>query len=68
MKKSVEPQGVNDSVDLEFPDWSGMKDSPLRMSPEEAMRLTFEYRNWFPEAALLWDAHRPTPVDAEFVL
>jgi len=57
-----------DLSDLEFPDWSGMDDSPQRLSPEVAFALIDQYAQWFPEAVQRCRENRPTPVPIEFVL
>ncbi len=59
---------MNDLPDLVFPDWSGMDDHPHAFSRARAIAITFDYRALFPEAARKWEAHRPEPVDVEFVL
>ena len=53
MKKSKKPAGAtnNSALDFEFPDWSGMDDSPTRITPEAAFRLSEQYLVMFPEAA-----------------
>ena len=43
MKKSEEPAGPADPLELEFPDWSGMDDSSDRLTPEAAFRLCEHY-------------------------
>jgi hypothetical protein len=39
---------LNDAVDLEFPDWSGMKPHEIHMSPAEAFRWNEEMLSLFP--------------------
>ena len=39
MKKSEQPVGERDCLELEFPDWNGMHDSSGRISAEAAFRL-----------------------------
>jgi len=39
MKKSEGPARPAESMELEFPDWSGMEDSSARITPEAAFRL-----------------------------
>jgi hypothetical protein len=43
MKKFEPLVSRNESLDLEFPDWSGMDDSAARMTPRAAFRLCKEY-------------------------
>ena len=43
MKKSEKPADATDSIDLEFPDWSGMDDFSERITPEAAFRLCENY-------------------------
>jgi hypothetical protein len=38
---------LNDAVDLEFPDWSGMKSHEIHMSPAEAFRWNEEMLGLF---------------------
>jgi len=70
MKNSNESsasKGSGTSEDLEFPDWSGMKDHP-RMSFEQAYRYNQELITMFPpksdEEARRWAAKS----EVEFVL
>jgi len=50
---------LNDEVDLEFPDWSGMKPHAVRMSPAEAFRWNEEMLALFsPAKKLRRDASR----------
>ncbi len=68
MKKSDESAGKAELRTLEFPDWSGMDESPARISPEAAWRLCEQYRDWFPEAAAKWHSQRPEKCLVEFKL
>ena len=43
MKKSERPAAPANSLDLELPDWSGMDDSAVRLTPEAAFRLCEQY-------------------------
>jgi len=61
-------KNCNNLDDLELPDWSAMRDSPRRMSPEAAFRLCEEYFVLFPEAAKRWRKFRRKKCDVEFVL
>jgi hypothetical protein len=54
--------------DLKLPDWSEMKDSSRRISPEAAFRLSEEYFVLFPEAAKRWRKLRRKKCQVEFVL
>jgi macrodomain Ter protein organizer (MatP/YcbG family) len=65
--KSGEQPVRSSSVDLEFPDWSAMKDRSKRLTREAAFRLTELY------PALLSEAERTARQDSgkclvEFVL
>lgn len=42
-RKSRPPADAPDHLDLELPDWSGMDDSPTRITPEAAFRLCEQY-------------------------
>ena len=43
MKRSEEPVDPTSTLGLHFPDWSGMEDSAVRITPEAAFRLTERY-------------------------
>jgi hypothetical protein len=68
MKNSKDAVKGNDSVALEFPDWTGMDDSTRRVSPETAFRLCEQYMEWFPELASQAKSQRPEKCIVEFVL
>ena len=68
MKKSEKPAGGTNSLDLEFPDWSGMDDSSVRMTPEAAFRLCEQYPLLFPKAYAKSRTDRPEKCMVEFVL
>ena len=68
MKRFDEPAGRGESVELEFPDWSGMDDSSARISPDAAFQLCEQYPVWFGEAAERWRSQRPEKCDVEFTL
>lgn len=57
-----------DLPELQLPDWSGMDDTPLSLSPAAAFALCEQYARWFPEAAQRCRENRPAPVAVEFVL
>jgi len=66
-EKSEVPLAETDS-DLEFPDWSGMKDSPDRISPEAAFRLCDDYAALFREQAAQWRLQAPEKCLVQFEL
>ncbi|HKI71272.1 MAG TPA: hypothetical protein VKA81_02770 [Verrucomicrobiae bacterium] len=68
MKKSEEPAAQAESAKLEFPDWSGMDDSSMRISPDSAFQVCEQYAGWFADAAQKWPAHRPEKCLVEFIL
>jgi hypothetical protein len=68
MKECDASAGKAEPVELAFPDWSGMDDSPARITSDAAFELCEQYRSWFPEWAEKWEAQRPEKCLAEFVL
>ena len=69
MKKSEElARESSDSLDLDFPDWSGMDDSPARITPEAAFRLCQNYPRLISTAHSSGRAARPEKCIVEFVL
>ena len=68
MKEFEKPAAAVETQALEFPDWSGMDDTPPRITPEAAFRLCEEYPLWFPDAVAKWRAQRPEKCPIEFVL
>lgn len=65
MKKSDEPPKTSDSIELEFPDWSGMDDTTSRLSVETAFRLCEEYAQRYPAFRRQRDDDK---CDVEFIL
>ncbi len=68
MKKSEEPAGTNNNLDLEFPDWTGMDDSAARITPEAAFRLCERYRLLIAKAQPKRRDEAPEKCIVEFVL
>ena len=68
MKKCDASADKAESVELEFPDWSGMDDSSARVNPDAAFQLCERYGSWYPELAEKWRSQRPEKCLAEFVL
>jgi hypothetical protein len=68
MKKSNEPLDQGNALDLEFPDWSGMEDSGMRVSPETAIALSEEYQERFAEIVSRFRKTSPPPCDVVFAL
>lgn len=70
MKKPDEPAARTESLDLEFPDWSGMDDSTARLTVDAAFQLCDQYATWFPEIVHLRRSplNRPPKCCVEFVL
>ena len=68
MKKSEPPVTVINSLDLEFPDWSGMDDSSARITPETAFRLCEEYLRFAGPAQVRARALASEKCDVEFIL
>lgn len=62
------PFVLNDAVDLEFPDWSGMKSHEIRMSPAEAFRWNEEMLSLFPPKKRSPKLEAECRCHAEFVL
>ncbi len=58
----------NETVDLAFPDWSGMDDSTDRVTPDAAFQLCEQYRALWPQLAEKWRQQRPEKCLVEFVL
>jgi len=68
MKKSDESAVNAGSVELEFPDWSGMDDSSARVTADAAFHFCEQYRAMFPGLAQRWQSQRPHKSAVEFVL
>ena len=68
MKKSAEPAGATNNLDLEFPDWSGMDDSSVRITPEAAFRLCEHYPLLISRAGAKAPNDRPEKCVVEFLL
>jgi len=66
-KRSSAPVGAVDGSELEFPDWSGMDDSPARITVEAAFRLCETYSALAAKAGTKPRFERPDDI-AEFVL
>ena len=67
-KKSKEPAGRGDRIDLELPDWSGMDDSSVRISPEAAFQLCEQYPLLLRKNRAHVLDNRSEPCMVEFVL
>jgi hypothetical protein len=50
MKNSSALADASDAIDLDLPDWKGMRESVWRPSPEVVFELCEEYSTRFPEA------------------
>jgi hypothetical protein len=68
MKKCDDSAGKAETVELEFPDWSGMDDSSARVGLDAAFQLCEQYRAWFPELAAKWKPQESEKCLVEFVL
>ncbi len=68
MKKSEELARNAEAVDLQLPDWSGMDDSPRRVTPEAALAYCELYAQWFPELVRKAQAQNRPKCLVEFVL
>jgi hypothetical protein len=68
MKKSEEPAGRPESLELDFPDWSGMDDSSARITAEAAFRLCELYPQMLADARKGNPEPRPKESLPEFVL
>jgi hypothetical protein len=68
MKKSDAPPPKADPTTLELPDWSGMDDSSVRITPEAALRLTELYPRLAASASGGKGLERSQPCPVEFVL
>jgi hypothetical protein len=68
MKKSERPAALPSSLDLEFPDWSGMDDSSRRITPEVAFRLCEQYPGLFPKRSSNSSDDTREPCMVEFIL
>lgn len=66
-EKCCEPAPRIEPAELEFPDWSGMDDSPGRITPEAALRLSSIYPK-LAAAARGGKPERSQPSPVEFVL
>lgn len=67
MTPSSEP-AKNSALDLEFPDWSGMKDTGRMVAPATALRLVEVYYRWFPGKRDLLERRWAEKCEVEFVL
>ena len=68
MKKSGKPADQKSDLDLEFPDWSGMDDSPNRITPEAAFELSVQYPLLLSKAQLRELIQSREKCAVEFVL
>ncbi len=68
MRKLEAPALPADSLDLDFPDWSGMDDSSARITPEAAFRLCELYPQLLAKARKGKPDPRPKESLPEFVL
>ena len=68
MKKCDDSADKAKSTELEFPDWSGMDDSSVRVNPDTAFQLCEQYRSWYPELVEKWRSQEPEKCLVEFVL
>jgi hypothetical protein len=68
MKKFDEPRMGNEALDLEFPEWSGMRDSSELVSAGRALALSEEYAVLFPEAMRKRQQEKWDKCAVEFVL
>ncbi len=65
----AEPASTNQgSLDLEFPDWSGMDDSHARITPEAAFRLCENYPRWISNSQSRRRPEEPEKCLVEFIL
>jgi hypothetical protein len=67
-KRSKEPAGAINTLDLEFPDWSGMDDSSARITPEAAFRLCEHYPLLIAKAGHKNRNNMPEKCIVEFIL
>jgi hypothetical protein len=67
-KKSKEPAAPGDRIDLELPDWSGMDDSSVRITPHAAFRLCEHYPLLLRKNRADVLGNRSEPCIVEFVL
>jgi hypothetical protein len=68
MKKSKKSAEVADSLDFELPDWSGMDDTSVRISPEAAFRLCEHYPSMLRRVSRERPVDRAEMCSVEFVL
>ena len=68
MKKSEQPAGASNNLDLEFPDWNGMDDASARITPEAAFRLCEHYPSLISKARPRRRNDVPEKCIVEFVL
>jgi len=68
MESSYESADQNPDLTLEFPDWSGMRELPVKMSPEAAFREIEEYVSWYQRLLGSGSIKRSDCCDVEFVL
>ena len=68
MRKSKRPAVKPDSLDIEFPDWSGMDSASTRLSVRAAFELCEQYSKWFPQASRQRLERRDEKCLVEFVL
>src|SRR5437867_5611110 len=63
-----EPAVKAETVELPFPDWSGLDDSSARVGTDAAFQLCEQYAEWFPDTAAIWLKRRPEKCLVEFTL
>jgi hypothetical protein len=69
MKRSGESAKRNNSTDFELPDWSGMDDSPWRISIAEAFVRCGQVPEFVSQEAMRkWREQRAEKCEVEFVL
>ncbi len=56
------------ALDLEFPDWSAMRDPDRPVSPMVVFKLCEDYYKLFPKAAEKWNKFRRKKCLVEFAL
>jgi len=68
LKKSEKSAGQADSLDLDLPDFTGMNDVEIPVSPALAYSLLEEYWRWWQHCAKPGLPQRPERCEVEFVL
>ena len=68
IKRLKTPAAPADNLDLELPDWSGMDDTSVRITPEAAFRLCEHYPLLARQARPASQNDRPPKCTVEFVL